>query len=54
MFQPNISYNVLNTVTQTNTYNFTLIQLPGIFPSTNINSPTIIMFDSIPLSNVSP
>ena len=49
MFQQNISYNMLNTVTQKNTFNFNLVQIPGIFPSTNINSPTTIMFTSVPL-----
>lgn len=49
MFEQDISYNMLNTVTKQNTFNFKLIQLPGIFPSTNINSTTTIIFTSIPL-----
>lgn len=49
MFQQNISYNQLNTVTEDTQYSFQLIRIPGIHPSTNINSPTIISFDNIPL-----
>ena len=49
MFEQNISYNQLNTVTQENQYSFNLVQLPGIYPSTNINNPTTILFSSVPL-----
>jgi hypothetical protein len=54
MFEQNISYNRLNTVTQENQFNFNLIQLPGIFPSTNINNTTIIPFFNIPLNTPTP
>jgi len=49
MFQQNISYNQLNTVAQDIQYTFQLIRIPGIYPSTNINNPTIIPFANIPL-----
>lgn len=50
MFNPNIQYNRLETVTQENQFNFNLIQLPGFFPSTGINNPTIVPFYMIPLN----
>ena len=50
MFEQNISYNQLNTVTKDIQYSFQLVRIPGFFPSTppnNINSPTIIPFSVI-------
>ena len=49
MFEQNISYNQLNTVTKDIQYSFQLVRIPGIYASTNINSPTIIRFANIPL-----